>query len=240
MQRFPNLNGVHPAQDIERLLPNSSESERAILGSVLLDSALIVQTIELLKPEDFYLLLQRRVFIAMSMLFESQLEINPILLIEALRRDGSLEPVIDSTFITKFTYGLPHVTTIANYAKVVKDKSLLRQFIKVTNKVTSDALADAYDFEVILEHAEQAIFALRANNARAKSSARIYCANDLLAYTFAELKWAVPGLIPEGAYILARRPKLGKSWVVLGFSVAVASGSWAWETSKWNAAMYFI
>ena len=69
-----------PARDkiFERPLPNSPETERAILGAVILDNALISQAIELVKPEDFYVPSHRRVFLAMIALFERGTDINPI------------------------------------------------------------------------------------------------------------------------------------------------------------------
>ena len=49
-------------------------------------------------------------------------------------------------------------------------------------------------------------------------------ARDLLALRFNEPKWAVPGVIPEGLFLIAARPKMGKSWLMLNLSVAVAAG----------------
>src|SRR5882762_1211428 len=106
-------------QSFERALPNSSEAERAILGAVLLDNGLISQAIELLKPEDFYVPSHRRIFVAMIALFERGAEMNPILIGEELRRDNSLDSSGGVLFLTNLTYGLPHVTSIAQYAKVV-------------------------------------------------------------------------------------------------------------------------
>src|ERR1700742_542777 len=110
-----------PSRDraFERSLPNSSESERAILGGIILDNGLISQAIELLKPEDFYVPSHRRIFVAMTALFERGAEINPILIGEELKKENSLESVGGISFITNLTYGLPHSTNILHYAKVV-------------------------------------------------------------------------------------------------------------------------
>ena len=75
-------------QFLEKPLPSSEESERVILGSILLDNALIAQAVEHLKPEDFYSPLNRRVFAAMIALFEKQKQIDPILIGEELMRAG--------------------------------------------------------------------------------------------------------------------------------------------------------
>src|SRR5438552_15105572 len=96
----------------------------------------------------------------MIALFERGSEINPILIAEELRRDNSLEGSGGVLFLTNLTYGLPHVNSIVQYAKVVRGKSLLRQLVKVANKITSEALEEEDEPQDILDHAEHAIFAL--------------------------------------------------------------------------------
>jgi len=152
----------NPIRDplLERPLPSSPDSERAILGSIILDNSLIAQAVELLKADDFYVPSNRRIFQSMIALFERGSEINPILIAEDLRRDSSLDSVGGVIFLTNLTYGLPHVTSVAPYAKVVRGKSLLRQLVKVANKITSEALEEEDEPPIILDHAEHAIFAL--------------------------------------------------------------------------------
>src|SRR5678810_381684 len=153
----PDLSRDHA---FERALPNSSEAERAILGAVLLDNGLISQAIEQLRPEDFYVPSHRRIFLGMIALFERGAEINPILIGEELKKENALESVGGFTFITNLTYGLPHSTNIVHYAKVVRGKSMLRQLIKASNKITQEALEEEDEPEIILDHAEAAIFQL--------------------------------------------------------------------------------
>src|SRR6266704_932292 len=152
----------NPIRDplLERPLPSSPDSERAILGSIILDNSLIAQAVELLKADDLYVPSNRRIFQSMIALFERGSEINPILIAEDLRRDNSLDSVGGVIFLTNLTYGLPHVTSVAPYAKVVRGKSLLRQLVKVANKITSEALEEEDEPPMILDHAEHAIFAL--------------------------------------------------------------------------------
>src|SRR5688572_25200336 len=95
-------------QFLEKPLPSSPESERVILGAILLDNTLISQAIELLKPDDFYSPLHRRVFRAMMTLFDRGAEINPILIGEEIRKEGSLEAMGGIPTITNLTFGLPH------------------------------------------------------------------------------------------------------------------------------------
>lgn len=152
----------NPIRDplLERPLPSSPDTERAILGSILLDNSLIAQAVELLKPENFYVPSHRRIFMAMIALFERGSEINHVLIGEELRRDNSLESAGGMLFLSNLPFGLPRVNSLVQYAKVVRGKHLLRQLVKVSNKITAEALEEEDEPQHILDHAEHAIFAL--------------------------------------------------------------------------------
>jgi replicative DNA helicase len=226
-----SIDGTTRDQLLERPLPNSAEAERAILGAVLLDNGLISHAIELLKPEDFYIPSHRRVFLAMIALFERGSEINPILIGEELRRDGALESVGGVTFITNLTYGLPHFANIGHYAKLVRDNSLLRQLVKAANKITSEALEAEDEAQVILDHAEQAIFALADERTRQGFAHVKPVADQLLEKVqemagrsamltglttgFNELDTMTSGLQPSDLIIVAARPSMGKTSMCL-------------------------
>lgn len=152
----------NPIRDplLERPLPSSPDTERAILGSILLDNSLIAQAVELLKPENFYVPSHRRIFMAMIALFERGSEIDHVLIGEELRRDNSLESAGGMLYLSNLPFGLPRVTSLVQYAKVVRGKHLLRQLVKVANKISAEALEEEDEPQNILDHAEHAIFAL--------------------------------------------------------------------------------
>lgn len=220
-----------PIREFERSLPNSSEAERAILGGVLLDNALISQAVELLRNEDFYVPSHRRVFAAMIALFERGAEINPILIGEEIKKDNALESVGGISFITNLTYGLPHSTNIANYAKVVRGKSMLRQLIRAANKITQEALEQEDEPEIILDHAEHAIFELADERIRQGFVHVKPVAEQLLEKIqemegraalltglttgFADLDKMTSGLQRSELVILAARPSMGKTSLAL-------------------------
>jgi replicative DNA helicase len=230
-------------RSLERSLPNSSESERAILGGIVLDNGLISQAIELLKPEDFYVPSHRRIFVAMTALFERGAEINPILIGEELSKDNALESVGGISFITNLTYGLPHSTNIANYAKVVRGKSTLRQLIKAAQKITQEALEQADEPEIILDHAEHAIFQLADERIRQGFTHVKPIAEQLLEKVqemegraavltglttgFADLDQMTSGLQRNDLIIVAARPSMGKTSfaLMLAENAAVHSGA---------------
>jgi replicative DNA helicase len=211
---------------LERPLPHSAEAERAILGAIVLDNQLVNQAVELLRPEDFYVRAHQFVFRAMIALSERASEINPILLGEELRREGALEQIGGIAFISELTYGLPHFTNVAAYAEVVRGKSLMRQLVRVANKVTSEALEEEDEPEVILDHAEQMIFALADERTRQGFSHIKPVADQLLEKVqemagrsvmltglttgFTELDTMTSGLQPSDLIIIAARPSMGK------------------------------
>jgi replicative DNA helicase len=230
-------------QSLERALPNSAEAERAILGGVVLDNGLISQAIELLRPEDFYVPSHRRIFLAMIALFERGAEINPILIGEELKKESALESVGGISFITNLTYGLPHSTNIAHYAKVVRGKSMLRQLIKASNKITQEALEQEDEPEVILDHAEQAIFQLADERIRQGFVHVKPVAEQLLEKIqemegraavltglttgFADLDKMTSGLQRQDLIIVAARPSMGKTSfaLMLAENAAIHAGA---------------
>ena len=222
-----------PEQFLEKPLPSSPESERVILGAILLDNALISQAIEQLKPEDFYSPNYRRIFKAMIALFEKSERIDPILIGEELKKDGtSVDSMGGVATITNLTFGLPHFSDIADYSKVVKDKSVTRNLIKVCNQITSEALAEEDDAEVILDHAEQLIFALADERTRqgfahvkpvaeeVLAKVQEYAKRETHALTglatgFRDLDQMTSGLQKTDLIIVAARPSMGKTALCL-------------------------
>src|SRR5512145_347203 len=249
-------------QPFERALPNSSEAERAILGAILLDNGLISQAIEQLRPEDFYVPSHRRIFIAMIALFERGGEINPILIGEELKKENALEAVGGISFITNLTYGLPHSTNIMHYAKVVRGKSMLRQLIKSANKITQEALEEEDEPEIILDHAEHAIFQLADERIRQGFVHVKPIAEQLLEKVqdmegraavltglttgFADLDKMTSGLQAADLIILAARPSMGKTSfaLMLAENAAILAGAvvgvFSLEMSKESLVMRML
>ena len=216
---------------LERALPSSPDTERAILGAIILDNSLIAQAVELLKPGDFYVPSHRRIFVAMTTLFERGSEINPILVAEELRRDNSLDQSGGVLFLTNLTNGLPHVTSVVQFAKVVRGKSLLRQLVKVANKITSEALEEEDEPQNILDHAEHAIFSLADERIRqgfehikhpaerVLEKAEAVEHRDLVVTGvptgFRGLDSLTSGLQKQDLVVIAARPSMGKTSLAL-------------------------
>ena len=214
-------------QYLEKPLPSSAESERVILGAILLDNQLISQAIEKISADDFYSPLHRRIFKAMTTLFERSERIDPILIGEELKKDGSIDSIGGIAAITNLTYGLPHFSDIFDYTKVVKDKSVVRNLIKVCNQITSEALAEEEDAADILDNAERMIFALADERTRegfahvrpiaetVLAKVQEYAKRESHALTglatgFRDLDEKTSGLQKTDLIIVAARPSMGK------------------------------
>jgi replicative DNA helicase len=197
----------------------------------VLDNSLISQAIELIKPEDLYVPSHRRIFVAMIALFERSAEINPILIGEELKKENALDSVGGISFIANLTYGLPHSTNITHYAKVVRGKSMLRQLIRAAGKITQEALEQEDEPEIILDHAEHAIFQLADERIRQGFVHVKPVAEQLLEKIqemegraavltglttgFADLDKMTSGLQKQDLIIVAARPSMGKTSLAL-------------------------
>lgn len=231
-------------QYLEKPLPSSPESERVILGAILLDNQLIAQAVENLSPEDFYSPLHRRVFKAMISLFEHSERIDPILIGEELKKDGSIDSIGGIATITNLTYGLPHFSDIQDYIKVVKDKAIARNLIRVCNQITSEALSEEEGAAMTLDHAEQMIFALADEKTRqgfahirpiaetVLEKIKEYAQGETHAITglatgFGELDQMTSGLQRKDLIVVAGRPSMGKTalCLTLAQNAAVREGA---------------
>lgn len=222
-------------------VPHSSEAERAILGSILLDNRLMANAVELgLEVYDFYVCSHQYVFAAMTILSNSGREIDPLLLSEVLRQEGLLEKAGGMTFVSEITYGLPHYANVAAYAKVVKDCSHLRDALKVQYLNASIIQAREQDADEILAQVEANTLevvgaALRRGTHRSPEFVDVGVDEgdfDNMLVSWHEghsadaietpLAWFNDmleggGLQKQGLYVLAAPPKVGKTALMLWF-----------------------
>jgi replicative DNA helicase len=147
-------------------LPSNVEAERSILGAILLDNAVCNQAIELLRRDDFFLDSHRRIFDKMVVLSERLMPIDLITLSDELRRAGEFEQIGGATYIASLIDGVPRTDTIEPYAKLVKQKSMLRKLISASQQIVSLAFEEEDDADVIIDKAERMIFEIAEDRVR--------------------------------------------------------------------------
>lgn len=152
-------------QFLERPLPSNEDAERCVLGAILIDERLISTVAEIVKPEDLYSPSYRRIYAAMLTLFEAKKAIDPIAIVEELKKEGPLDTIGGYAAITNLSFGLPmwsleSADVIQGYCRTIQDKRKVRDLIKTCNLITTEALAGEQDPSEILNAAQTAINAV--------------------------------------------------------------------------------
>ncbi len=227
-----------PTTALERPLPHNLEAERSILGAILVDNNALNAAIEKLKPEDFFHDHHRRIYQQMITLGETQQAIDLVTLTEQLQRSGELEASGGTAYVAQLMDGVPHVGNVEYYARIVKEKALLRGLIHATNAIQQQALEAEEDADVILDRAESEIFRLAEDRARIglvglldvvtesrERISHIYEGGQRitgLSTGYEDLDNLTSGFQNSELLILAARPSMGKTAFALNIAENVA------------------
>jgi replicative DNA helicase len=150
----------------ERTLPHNLEAERSILGAILVHNDAFNLAAQVVDPRDFYREAHRRIFARMVALNERAQAIDFVTLKEELVRNGELDDVGGPAYIASLADGVPRATNVEYYARIVKEKSTLRNLIFAANKILTNAYEADQDSDLILDEAESAIFAVADDRLR--------------------------------------------------------------------------
>jgi replicative DNA helicase len=223
---------------IARPLPHNLEAERSILGAVLLDNHSLNAAVEKLRSEDFFLPQHRQIFQRMIQLAEHQQAIDVVTLMDDLARRGELDSAGGVAYLSQLADGLPRATNVEHYARIVKEKSVLRNLAFSAAAIQEQALAAGDDADVILDRAESTIFQIAEDRVRAgligvkelvrdnfERLERIFSEGRRitgLATGYPGLDNETAGLQPSELVILAARPSMGKTALALNIAENVA------------------
>ena len=223
---------------LERPLPHNIEAERSILGAVLLENHALNAAVERLRSEDFFLPQHRHIFERMVQLGEKQQAIDTITLMEDLDKNGDLEAAGGVAYLSQLADGLPRVTNVDHYARIVKEKAILRSLIYSASVIQEQALAAGDDADVILDRAESSIFQLAEDRVKAgligvkdlvkdgfERLEKIFSEGRRitgLATGYPGLDNETAGLQPSELVIVAARPSMGKTALALNIAENVA------------------
>jgi len=150
----------------DRGLPSSIESEKSILGAILLDNSVCNQAVEMLRRDEFFLDSHRRIYDKMVLLSERSLPIDLVTLSEELRRAGEFEQVGGATYIASLIDGVPRTDTIEHYARLVKSKAMLRRLITASNQIIARCVEEEDEAPTIVDEAERLIFQIAEDSVR--------------------------------------------------------------------------
>jgi replicative DNA helicase len=222
------------AMMFDKVPPHNLEAEMAVLGAMMLDQEAVITASEILKLEDFYRENHR-------VLFESILDQNakgePVDLVtvaEALRAKGQLEKVGGITFIATIANAVPTASSIEYYSKIVAEKSLLRQLIKVSSGIAARGYDGNEEVLSLLDDAEKTIMEISQRQARGGFTSirtilmETFDKIDFLYRNkgnltgvptfFSDLDRMTSGWQPSDLIIIAARPSMGKTAFVLNMA----------------------
>ena len=122
-----------------RPLPMNLEAERSILGAILLDNGAAPKVFNLVKREDFFLEQHRKSFVAMQSLVGQGSSIDLVTLTEYLNSSKELESSGGAPYLASLCDGMPKVSNVEHYAKIVREKAVLRNLIHATHNIWEKA-----------------------------------------------------------------------------------------------------
>jgi replicative DNA helicase len=223
----------------ERTLPHNLDAERSVLGAVLLDNEAFNTAIAIITPEAFFRDAHRRIFERMVQLTERRSAIDFVTLREELGKAGELEEVGGAAYLASLVDGVPRATNVEYYARIVREKAILRSLIYAANKIVGNAYEADQDADLILDDAEGAIFAVAEDRVKAgfvpmrqlvqESFPKIEKLFEHQSYItgvgthLPDLDKMTRGFQPGDLVIVAARPSMGKTSLVLNVCQHVAT-----------------
>ncbi len=233
---------VTPAAAVEaaplRVPPHNLEAEQGVIASVLLNNDIMNVVLEVLRPEDFYQGAHRTLFSAMVDLYERGRPIDQLTLSAVLRDRGAEGEAGGLSYLSELVHNVPTTANAASYARLVKEKSILRRTIAVAQQIATAAFQGVPEVDDFLDRTEQAIFAIAEDKIKpsfysmaemAKESMReiekLYEKKELITGIpsgFRDLDRLTAGFQNSDLIIVAARPGMGKTAICLNFALHAA------------------
>ena len=218
----------------QRLPPQNLEAETSVLGAVLLENEALNRVLEILKQDDFYREAHRRIFAAILHLYEHSEPVDLITLSEVLKSRGDLEDVGGVEYLNSLVNGVPTAANISYYAKIIKEKAILRKLINRATEIVSQSYSNSGDVDEFIDQAERNIFEISEDRVRPsfypikelikasfKTIERLYEKRQLITGVptgFQRLDELTSGLQPSDLIIIAGRPSMGKTAFALNIA----------------------
>jgi replicative DNA helicase len=214
--------------------PQNTEAEQSILGGILLDNHALNAVLEILEVNDFYNEAHRRIFSAILELSDRNEPSDLITLSNILKEKKHLDSVGGAAYLATLVDSVPSAANVAHYARIVKEKSILRRLIGTATEILNKSYHAGSEVDRILDEAEHAIFEISENKIRPaffplkeilkdsfRTIERLYEKKELVTGVptgFDKLDELTSGLQNADLIIVAGRPSMGKTALALNIA----------------------
>ena len=144
--------------ELDRRMPFSLEAEQSLLGSILIDPATMDEIAAITSADDFYMPEHSEIFSAMQSMYLSSKNIDVVTLIEELVQSGTYDEAGGREYLKLVAETVPTAANAKDYAKIVRDKAILRQLIAAGEDIAEAAYAGDDTSENLVEYAETKVF----------------------------------------------------------------------------------
>ena len=219
---------------LHRLPPQNLDAEQSILGGILLDNQALNSVLEVLGPGDFYSESHRKIFAAIVDLSERNEPSDLITLSNILKDKKHLDQVGGMAYLASLVDNVPSAANVAYYAKIVKEKAILRRLIGTATEILTKSYNTGADVDEVLDEAEHAIFEISENKIRPafypiksiikdsfKTIEKLYERKELITGVptgFGKIDDLTSGLQKSDLIIVAGRPSMGKTAFALNIA----------------------
>ncbi len=228
-------------EELARKLPSSVIAEQSLLGCILVDPQSLSEIAGVVNEDDFYLTDHAQIYAAMKRLFNENHEIDPVTLTDALVRDGVYDKQRSQDYIFTLSEIVPNAMNVNDYARIIKEKSLLRQLIEVTAQISEDAYSEHDPVNDILDSAQSRIYQIAQgrdvrgfrhikdvmHNVFDNLSALVRDRNAFRGVMtgYSALDGMLAGMGKSELILIGARPGMGKTSFALNIAANVASNT---------------
>ncbi|MCM1283341.1 MAG: replicative DNA helicase [Muribaculaceae bacterium] len=223
---------------IKRVMPNSLEAEQSVVGSMIMDKDAIVTAMEQLLTEDFYHKQYGVLFDSMIELYSEGQPVDLVTLQNKLKEKDVPSEISSLEFVGELVRAVPTSANIKYYCNIVKENSMKRKLIRVTEDIGNECYAGKESLESVMDKTEHDIFALLSSRTSGdfvpirqvvmNALERIEKASQQsgtvtgIPTGFIDLDYRTAGLQPSDLVLVAARPSMGKTAFVLNIAQYVA------------------
>ena len=216
---------------LERTMPQSIEAEMSVLGAMILDNEVINLVIPILNKLSFYKTAHRELYQAIVDIYDKGQPVDLVVLREELKKRSLLEKVGGVEYLMELEEAVPTIGNVEYYANIVREKAIKRNLIEVAATIQKQSFEESTDTEHLLDASERAIFDItqkkfntastKLNEILKETFSRIENLHDRqsrltgLSAGFYDLDDLTCGLQPSELIIVAARPSMGKTSIVL-------------------------